>query len=312
VKAASGVLIADAPWLSIQSRKLNWHVCSDRLRVSAIHYLNPAPLMWSFEHEPSRTLLRERYALSSDTPAECAAKLASGAADIGLVPVAAFATNPSLAVMPGCTIASRDHVRSIILAVRNPEGVYGVRRVALDTSSLTSAAYTKILFARHWNTAPEFVPHEPNLDAMLSVADAALLIGDPALIALEHRRAREYRTGQHLIYYDLAHEWRVFSGTVWVSALWGVRPEAVGGSSSLTTQIIEDFERSRDAGRANIDTLAAEWSRRIPVPRHVIRSYLTDNIWYILDDDCMQGLDTFYRYGVECGALPSVPKLRYL
>jgi chorismate dehydratase len=268
--------------------------------------------MWSFEHEPDRTRLRERYIFSSDTPAECAAMLASGAADIGLVPVAAFASNPSLTVIPGCTIASRDHVRSIILAVRNPEGVYGVRRVALDTSSLTSAAYTKILFARYWNTTPEFVPHEPNLDAMLQSADAALLIGDPALVALEHRRNREYRTGEHLIYYDLAHEWRTFSGTVWVSALWGVRSEAIAGKSGLSMEIVEDFERSRDEGRKNIDTLAAEWARRIPVSRAVIRAYLTENIWYILDDDCIHGLDLFYRYAVECGALPAAPTLSYL
>jgi chorismate dehydratase len=287
-------------------------VATDRLRVSAIHYLNPAPLMWNFEHEPERSRLSDRYSISSDTPAECAARLASGEADIGLVPVAAFAADPSMLVIPGCTIASRDHVRSIILAVRNPEGVYGVRRVALDTSSLTSVAYTKILFARYWNSAPEFVPHAPDLDAMLHVADAALLIGDAALIALEHRRSREYRTGQHLTYYDLAHEWRAFSGTFWVSALWGVRPESIAGDSYLTSQIAEDFERSRDAGIAHIDTLAAEWSRRIPVARPVIRSYLTENIWYIFDDDCMQGLELFYRYAVECRVLPAAPKLRYL
>lgn len=268
--------------------------------------------MWSFEHEPSRTRLSERYLISSDTPAECAAKLASGAADIGLVPVAAFASNPSLAVIPGCTIASRDHVRSIILAVRNPEGIYAVRRVALDTSSLTSAAYTRILFARYWNTAPEFVPHEPDLDAMLKDADAALLIGDPALVALEGRRRREYRTGQRLIYYDLAHEWHAFTGTVWVSALWGVRPEAIAASRHSSMEIISDFERSRDEGLANIDALSAEWSKRIAVSRPVIRNYLTENIWYIFDDACVQGLELFYRYGVECGVLPAAPKLHYL
>jgi chorismate dehydratase len=156
------------------------------------------------------------------------------------------------------------------------------------------------------------VPHDPDLDAMLKEADAALLIGDPALVALEHRRTREYRTGQHVIYYDLAHEWNVFSGTVWVSALWGVNPEAVAASSLSTAQIIEDFERSRDDGLGNIDRLVAEWSKRISVAHPVIRSYLTENIWYFLDDACLQGLETFYRYAVECGVLPAAPKLRYL
>jgi len=271
--------------------------------------------MWGFEHEPERARLAERYVLSRDTPAECAAKLASGAADIGLVPVAALASNPPLMVIPGCTIASRDHVKSIILAVRNPEGIYGVKRVALDTSSLTSVAYTKILFAKYWQTTPEFVPHEPDLDAMLETADAALLIGDPAFIVMESRRKREYRTGQKLVYYDLAHEWHAFTGTVWVSALWGVRPESVAATRLTSVEIIRDFERSRDDGLLNIEAISVEWSKRMiasSISQTAIRNYLTENIWYTLDDACLQGLELFYRYGVECKALPSVPRLRYL
>ena len=146
--------------------------------------------MWSFDHEPDRSRLAQRYLLSSDTPAECAAKLASGAADIGLVPVSALAFTPSLAVIPGCTIASRDHVRSILLVVRHPDGIDGVGRVALDSSSRTSATYTRILFSRFWQIQPSFIEHAPDLEAMLQVADAALLIGDPALLALEDRQAR--------------------------------------------------------------------------------------------------------------------------
>lgn len=268
--------------------------------------------MWSFEHEPDRSRLAERYELFSDTPAECAVKLESGDADIGLVPVAALAFQPTLAVIPGCTIASRDHVRSIILVVREDVGIEGVRRVALDTASRTSAAYTRILFARHWKTQPEFIPHPPYLGAMLRVADAALLIGDPALLALEDRKARELHTGERLLYFDLAHEWHKLTGTVWVSAFWAVRPGAIASSSIPATQVVEDFLHSRDAGLAHIDDLADEWSGRIAVPRATIRTYLSDNIWYQLDDPCLQGLELFYRYGVECGALPLAPAIRFL
>jgi chorismate dehydratase len=287
-------------------------VSPSRLRVSAIHFLNPAPLMWSFEHEPDRSRFAERYTLTSDTPAECAAKLASGTADIGLVPVAALASNPSLAVIPGCTIASRDRVRSIILVVRPPDGIAGVRRVALDTASRTSATYTRILFAHFWQLQPAFLPHEPDLEGMLRAADAALLIGDPALFALEDREAREHRTGERLLYLDLAHEWHTFTGTVWVSALWGVRTAALAASRLSATPIVEDFQHSRDAGLAHIDALADEWSTRIAVPRATIRAYLSENIWYRLDEACLAGLDLFFRYGVECGALPCQPTLRFL
>lgn len=266
--------------------------------------------MWSFEHEPDRSRLAARYVLSSDTPAECAAKLASGHADIGLIPVAAHTS--ALSVVPGITIASRDRVRSIILVVRSSDGIAGVSRVALDTASRTSATYTRILFSRFWKTQPEFLPHAPDLEAMLRVADAALLIGDPALLALEDREARELRTGERLLYLDLAHEWHTFTGTVWVSAFWAVRPESVAASSLAPVQVVEDFQRSRDAGMAHVDDLAAEWAPQIAVPRATIRTYLSENIWYVLDDACLAGLDLFYSYGVECGALREAPVLRFL
>lgn len=283
-----------------------------RLRVSAIRFLNPAPLMWSFEHEPDCSRLLARYTISSDTPAECAAKLASGDADIGLVPVAALPFTPSLAVIPGCTIASRDRVRSLIFVVRHPDGIQGVRRVALDTASRTTSTYTRILFARFWKTNPEFVPHAPDLEAMLAQADAALLIGDPALLALEDREARERRTGERLLYLDLAHEWHTFTGTVWVSAVWAVRPEAIDAAGIRAQQVVEDFQRSRDAGLTHLSDLADEWAAKIAVPRATIHTYLSQNIWYVLDEACLAGLELFFRYGVECGALPTAPKLRFL
>lgn len=282
------------------------------LRVSAIHFLNPAPLMWNFDHEPDRARLLARYTISSDTPAECAAKLASGEADIGLVPVAALPFTPSLSVIPGCTIASRDRVRSLILVVRHPDGIAGVRRVALDTASRTTSTYTRILFAKFWKAQPEFVQHAPDLEAMLAVADAALLIGDPALLALEDREGRERRTGEKLLYLDLAHEWHTFTGTVWVSAVWGVRPEGVRAAGVPASQIVEDFQRSRDQGLAHISDLADEWAARIAVPRATIHTYLSQNIWYVLDQPCLEGLQLFYRYAVECGVLPIEPKLRFL
>lgn len=280
------------------------------LRISAIRFLNPAPLMWSFEHEPSRSALAARYVIQEDTPAECAARLHSGRADIGLIPVAAHTS--SLAVIPGCAIASRDHVRSLLLVVRHPDGIQGVRRVALDTASRTTVAYTRILFSRFWHTQPEFFPHPPDLEAMLAQADAALLIGDPALLALENREARERRTGERLLYLDLAHEWRAFTGTVWVSAFWSVRPEAIAASGLTPAQIIQDFQRSRDEGLAHLDALSEEWADRISLPRSTIHAYLSQNIWYHLDEACLAGLELFYRYGVECGALASAPALRFL
>ena len=288
-----------------------------KLRVAAISFLNPAPLMWNFEHPPANHALLTRYDLAWSTPSVCAARLASGQADIGLVPIAAYAAHPSMRIIPGCTIASRGRVRSILLVVRGQNGreqtgMEGIRRVALDSSSLTSATYTRILFDRLWKSRPEFLTHAPDLDAMLATADAALLIGDPALLALEDRQAREQRTGERLLYLDVAEEWRRLTGTAWVAAVWTLSPEALAANSGSAAQVIEDFQASRDAGLAHIDKLVAEWSGRLPLPASTIHTYLTENIWYRLDEECLAGMELFYRYGAECGALPTAPQVKFL
>lgn len=293
---------------------LHWQVslASEKLVIAAINFLNPAPLMWDFEHEPRATELARRYSIISSTPSECAQHLRAGTADIGLVPVAAYPSLPDTLIVPRCAIASLYEVRSILLIVRNRGGLSGVRSVALDTASITSATYTKILFCKLWKTNPQFLPMSADLDAMLNVADAALLIGDPALLALEHRKLREQRTGELLLYLDLAHEWRAWTHTAWVSAFWAVREDALNRTGISPLQIIKDFERSRDGGLDHIDLIVEEWSTRIAVPSATVKTYLFDNIHYFLDDVCLDGLNLFYNYAFECGALPVLPKLRFL
>jgi chorismate dehydratase len=283
-----------------------------RIRMAAIHFLNPAPLMWDFEHEPERSERRLRYQIGYTTPSGCAEELAAGEADIGLVPVAAHATSPSLMIVPGCTVASLDRVRSIILVVRAQQGIKGVRTVAADTSSRTSYAYTRILFEIFWKVPVEFIPRAPDLESMLKVADAALLIGDPALLALEDEDARLERTGEQLLYLDLAHEWHKFTDLPWVSAFWAVRAGALEETGTGAAELVRDLQVSRNHGLEHLDDLAEEWSTRIEVPRDTIRFYLTNNIHYILDDACLRGLDVFYRLAAECGALPKAAPLTML
>ncbi len=271
-----------------------------RLRVAAIDFLNPAPLMWDFEHPPLDSVLAQRYSIDRMLPSECAARLASGEADIGLVPIAALATTPGLRILPGCTIASKDHVRSLLLVRRAGQPLAKLRSVAADTASRTTIAYARLLFHKWGNPAVPFLPLAADLDRMLSQADAAILIGDPALFALEERSNRFERTGEELVYHDLAHEWRALTGLPFVSAVWGA-----AHGDSLDESIARDLVLSRDHGLQNIDALTAEWSQRLPIPENTIRSYLTGNIHYVLDEECMEGMRGFFRIAAECGVLPA-------
>lgn len=292
---------------------LHWLVSliQKKLTIAAIDFVNPAPLMWDFEHAPQRDELLQRYTILASMPSECARRLQAGTAHIGLVPIAAYSSIPNAAIIPGCVIASIDHVRSILLVTRD-KNIEEVKHVALDTSSMTSATYTRIFFHKLWKTNPEFVQHAPDLESMLRAADAALLIGDPALLALEDRNAREARTGEKLRYIDLAHEWRQWTGTPWVSAFWAVREDAFTQDTVSRTQLIADFQQSRDHGLTHIDDLAHEWSSRLPLSATLLREYLTENIHYVLDEASKEGMSLFYRYAAECGALPTTPALRFL
>jgi len=270
-----------------------------RLRIAAIGFLNPAPLMWDFEHPPLDASLATRYQIDRMVPAQCADRLAAGAADIGLVPIAALATTPGLRILPGCTIASKGRVRSLQLVRRARQPLAALRTVAADTASRTTVSYARILFHQWGNPEVTFVPMAANLDAMLERADAAIVIGDPALLALEERANRFERTGEELFYHDLAQEWGMLTGLPFVSAVWGAAQ-----GSPLDESVTNDLLHSRDHGLQNIEALAAEWTRRLALSEQTIRTYLTTNIHYILDEECLEAMRVFFRMAAECGVLP--------
>jgi chorismate dehydratase len=254
--------------------------------------------MWDFTHAPRNFGLAAKYDIHFTLPNQCAAELASGSADIGLVPVAAIANDPDLVVLPGVAIASLDYVRSILLLVRKGLALDDVQSIALDTTSRTSAALVQVLFSKFIGTNPRYTQHAPDAPAMLATADAALLIGDPALLAREAGLCGEFEC------HDLAEMWKQRTGLPFVFAVWAMRGDALNDSGLARDEVLHDFQQSRDAGLANLDTLVDEWTPRIAIPRETIREYWARNIHYTLDEECLNGLRLFYKYAAECSALP--------
>jgi chorismate dehydratase len=279
------------------------------LRVAAINFLNPAPLMWDFEHPPLASDLARRYTLHYTQPSQCADELLAARADLGLIPIASL--TPSLAIVPGCAIASLDEVRSIQLIVKSPHTLSTVKTIAADTASRSSLAYAEILFRKFLNTHPTFVPATADPIAMLQQADAAILIGDPALLALESREAIEKTIGP-CQWFDLAHEWHIRTNLPWVAAVWAVRPETLGTPNLTAAQLTEDLEASRNHGLLNIENLVEQWTPRIAIPPATIRHYLSSNIHYVLNTDCIRAIELFRQYAAEVDVLPPLPRLRFL
>ncbi len=281
------------PILSLQNVEQN------RLRVAAISFLNPAPLLYNFEHAPEAAALADRYDVHYTLPSLCAAQLATGEADLGLIPIAALASLPDVVAVPGCTIASLDRVRSIQLILKPGITLQSIKTLATDAASRSSAAYVRLILHHFYGVTPHVHEEDADLPAMLRTSDAALLIGDPALLALE----KQEQQADH-IWIDVAHLWREHTGLPWVAAVWAVRIDAIARTGITAEQLTADLQASRDAGLAHTDRLVAEWLPRLPLSETTIRHYLSANIHYTLDADCLQAMERFYVLAAEAGILP--------
>lgn len=268
-----------------------------KLHISAISYLNTAPLMWDFEHGEAARHFEVSYTL----PSACARALAEATSDIGVIPAAAYTQIPGLLILPHVAIASRREVRSILLVSKRP--IEDARTVALDTSSMTSVALAKILFERWLGGPRTYQPMPPDLDHMLADCDSALLIGDPAL--------QVDRSRYHTL--DLAEKWIHFTGKPFVFAFWAVRELAVS-EADPALDLTTIFRDSRDHGLQPhaVGEIAKAWAPRLAITESAVRSYLTENIHYEFDPGCIEGLQLFYRYAAEIAALPACPALRFL
>jgi chorismate dehydratase len=269
------------------------------LRISAISFVNTAPLMWDFEHGETAAELQRHFSLSYTVPSHCAAQLQAGTADIGIIPVAAYATIADLVVVPDVGIAAKNAVRSILLISKVP--VEKIRNVATDDSSRTSAALVEIFLRKFVGVTPGFSRQEPVLKEMLKWHDAALLIGDPALQA---------RTEGYFVY-DLAEHWRRWTGRPFVFAFWAVRKAALAGLSP-EVNIARVFQQSRDNGLQHIPEIVAAWAPRLGLPEKLVSDYLAENVDYSLDQENLEGVRLFFRYAAECQVLPAAPEIQFL
>lgn len=258
------------------------------VRLGAVSYLNVRPLVEGLAGDPA-------VSLRFDVPSVCAALLADGQIDLGMVPSITYADRPGDRIVPGACIGSDGPVDSVAIYSRKP--LREARSIALDTSSRTSAVLTRILCARAWHIAPVFITHAPDVEAMLAVADAALLIGDPALF-LDHRALGVEKT-------DLGSAWTELTGLPFVWAFWS------GPASAVDAAVVRRLQHARDAGVAATDAIADAYCAGDPARQAVARRYLREHMRYDLDARAVEGLRMYYREAHALGLIGRDPSLEF-
>ena len=222
---------------------------------------------------------RGLFDLEFRIPAECADRVAARESDIGIIPSFEL-IRQDLEVIPGTGIACRGAVRSILLVSSRPAA--GIRTLAVDSSSRTSVQLARIILERKYGASYEAVPHAPDLDAMLRIADAALVIGDPAL------RVDPERLPYHV--YDLGAEWVEMTGLPMVFAVWA------GRRGTVTTPVVEAFADSCRYGIAHREEIVSLESARRGFDPALVREYLTTHIVHELGPREYQGMELFLSY----------------
>ena len=279
----------------------------NKLRISIVQYLNTAPLVWGFTNGP----LRGKYELSFTVPSQCAEDLRAGRADVAIIPAIEYQRIPGLAILPDMAIASKNQVRSLLIVAKKPSEQ--VKTFALDSSSRSTQILTRILCAKKWCIAPQFAEALPDLPEMLHNADAALIIGDPALrisLGIEKdswpgapgqtacKAAMLGIASSELLYvYDVVAEWRAMTGLPAVLAVWAVRRELA------TAELTADFLASRDFGLSHLGEISYEASQDLELPQRALESYLLDNIDFSLDPENRRGLELYFEHAAELGLI---------
>jgi chorismate dehydratase len=279
-----------------------------RVRLGAVGYLNARPLVFGLDSSP-------RFTLRFDVPSRCAELLHQGAIDVGLIPSIEYLRGPAEAgpsrdeaepgrddhagyrIVPGLAIASRGPVASVALYTTRP--IADVRSIALDTSSRTSVALVRVLCARVFKIQPSIEMRGPDLALMLEDCDAALIIGDNALI-LDGGPAPD-----KVDKLDLGQIWTDATGLPFVYAFWA------GRAGVLTPDDVRALQEARDAGEQHPEELAREYFGGAPGRQAVGARYLRDNIKYHFGSAERAGLELFYRYAAEIGLVDTAGELRF-
>jgi chorismate dehydratase len=259
-------------------------------RVAASSYLNSAPLIWSY----TRGTRRRAVELLTDTaPARCADMLARGEVAAALVPVVEYQRLTEVAIVPDVCVGARRAVRSVVLATRCDD-LRDVRRVALDESSRTSAALVRIIFREFVGHDIETASRQPDVRAMLAEADAALVIGDPAMTFPR----------EDLRVHDLATLWREHTGLGFVFAMWMAHESAADAVRAA------DFAGARDEGLAHLEEIVEDYERQLSLPRAELRDYLTRNVCFELNEEMRAGLELYFALAHKHGLVERVRPLR--
>jgi chorismate dehydratase len=262
------------------------------VRVGVIDYLNVAPVYDALRRDTS---LLPGVELVAGVPSAMNAALLAGEIDLSNVSSVAYGQHANeWLLVPGLSVAAQEKVESVLLFSWHADWrALDGGSIALSSDSATSVALVRLLAEERDGVRPRYVTMGPNLDAMLAKHDAALLIGDVALV--EGQKRREIAARGRPYVFDLAAEWRAWTGLPFAFAVWAARADRA--REIAASGIVQALRESKRRGLNDLERIAAEAAKRLALPVDTCLRYLR-LLDYDLGAHDLEGLGRFLELAV--------------
>jgi len=246
----------------------------DKIRISAVRYANTYPFIYGL----MECGFDKKAELTTDHPADCAEKIITGKADIGLIPVGAIPFVKEHFIIGDYCIGADGKVRTV--QMMGNSDFDNIEKVYLDFRSRTSVRLVKVLSERYWKR--KFIWNETSTGfdfASIKDNEAVVLIGDQCF---ELENNYNYK-------WDLAEEWKKFTGLPFVFACWV-------SNKALPAAFLDDFNNALSLGVNNIDLVTKKFSNTGSITGETLNRYLKENIDFALNPDKRKAMDLFFKF----------------
>ena len=270
------------------------------IRLGQVDYINCLPVYQGLDTGHGKL----KAEIIKGVPTDLNRLFLNGDLDITPISSIEYARNADKClILPDLSISSDGSVKSILLFSKIPVTELDGKKVCSTSSSATSVVLLKILLEHYYHVNVEFVTSEPRLPDMLELADAALLIGDDALVAKNHTDSYGLGCGSdNFIVTDLGEVWKEFTGEKMVYALWVIKKEFAENNSELVRNLHSALITSKAWGIANSADLTELVLAKYPLSKKDIADYF-NTILYDFSEEFQRGLLTFYDYAYKSGLI---------
>ena len=253
-------------------------------------YLNIQPVYYGLLREQREHTMLDNIALVTGIPTRLNAALLNGEVDLSSVSGFAYAEHrDQFCLIPHLSISAPGTVESVLLFNRYDNWqALDSKKIAVTNHSASAVNLLRVLCKHRYNIEPRFVTMPSDLDAMFATCDAALVIGDMALIEGTIRREIA-GVGQPTIF-DLGQEWAQWTGLPFVFGVWAARADRA--EAIRTSGVLEQLYRSKAEGLASIDAIGQEQAPRLGLAPERCANYLRQ-MTYDLSEADLQGWRLF-------------------